>query len=116
MVPACHRDEYKRHDGGNQDTHRVAHLEEDERRRHHAGRHTIATPDEGCAATISGEGKIEKEEGKAPEGKGGPTAVAAEVHLRIAITVFKAFRVAIHTEKRVERHRGTYEAEERHGA
>src|SRR5947207_1464170 len=85
------------HREGDQDSHRVAQLEEDERRHRNAGRNNIATPDEGRAATISGERKVEEEQGKAPEGEGGPTAMAAEVDLGIAITQFKVFVVTIHT-------------------
>src|SRR5712691_7541966 len=116
VVPARHRDEHERHDGGNQDTHRVAHLEEDERRHHHAGRHTISPPHEGRATTIRCERKVEEEQGKAPEGKGGPTAVAVEVDLGIAIAQFKTLAVAIDTEKGVERDCGACAAEEHHGA
>ena len=74
----------------------------------------LATPDEGHAATIRREGKITKEECKAPEGKGCPTAVAAQEYLRLAIAQFKALMVAIHTEQRVERDHGACAAKERH--
>jgi hypothetical protein len=116
VVPARDRDEYKRHDGGDQDTHRVAHLEEDERCHHNPGQHNIATPDKGRAATIRGERKVEEEQGKAPEGESRPTAVAAEVDLGIAITQFKALVVVIHTEKGGERDRSACEVEEHHSA
>jgi hypothetical protein len=116
IVSVCHRDKHKRHDGSNQDTHRVAHLEEDERRYDNAGRHNIATPNEGSAATIRSECKIEEKQSKAPECEGGPTAVAAEVDLGIAIVECKALVVAIHTEHGIERNHSAYKAEERHGA
>ena len=97
VVPVRHRDEHKRHDGGDQDTHRVVHLEEDERHHHNAGWHNITTPDKDRAATISGERKVEEEQGKAPEGEGGPTAMAAEGDLGLAITEFKSLVVTIYT-------------------
>src|SRR5262249_24725689 len=112
MVPARHGNEYERHHSGDQETHRVAHLEEDECRYDNAGRHQLAMPDEGRAATIHGEHKVEEEQRKAPQGEGGPTTVAAEVDPGIEITEFQTLLVAIHRKEGIQCDCGTCATEE----